>query len=64
MLIKVTYNKVTGEITLDKDVLSVLTFELNQNSVLDNTEQLFFEISLSTTEFEVFEEEPTTSLPE
>lgn len=64
MLIKVTYNKVTGEITLDKDVLSVLTFELNQNSVLDNTEQLSFEISLSTTEFEVFEEEPTTSLPE
>lgn len=64
MLIKVTYNKVTGEITLDKDVLSVLTFELNQNSVLDNTEQLSFEISLSTTQFEVFEEEPTTTLPE
>lgn len=64
MLIKVTYNKSTGEIILDRDVATVLVFELNQNSVVDTAEQLSFEISVSTAEFEVFEEEPTTTLPE
>jgi hypothetical protein len=64
MLIRVIYNKNTGEITLEKDVLSVLTFELNQSSIVDTSQEVSFEISLSTAEFEMPEQESPTSLPE
>ena len=49
MIIKVTYNKSTNEITIDSD--TIIT-ELNSNSVVDNSEQVSFEIAVNTTQYE------------
>lgn len=49
MIIKVTYNKSTNEITIDSD--TIIT-ELNNNSVVDNSEQVSFEIAVNTTQYE------------
>jgi len=49
MLIKVTYNKQDGSITLDKDVKNI---ELSQSSIEDDTDQLYFEIAVDTSEYE------------
>jgi len=51
MLIKVTYNKQDGSITLDKDIKSI-NIELGQSSIEDDTDQLYFEIAVDTSEYE------------
>lgn len=51
MLIKVTYNKQDGSITLDKDIKSI-NIELSQSSIEDDTDQLYFEIAVDTSEYE------------
>lgn len=52
MLIKVTYSKQDGSITLDKDVKNI---ELSQSSIEDDTDQLYFEIAVDTSEYEYTE---------
>jgi response regulator of citrate/malate metabolism len=49
MIIKVTYNKSTNEIIIDSDTMIA---ELNSNSVVDNSEQVSFEIAVNTAQYE------------
>lgn len=49
MIIKVTYNKNTGDITLNGDIDII---SLNVNSIQDTTQELLFEIALDTTYYE------------
>ena len=52
MLIKVTYDKATGDITLSNDT-KLITLELNESEIEDNSETLHFEIAVDTTEYEL-----------
>ena len=52
MQIKVTYNKTTGEITLEKDT-KLIEVEVNSNATEDTDESLSFEIAVDTTAYEV-----------
>ena len=49
MIIKVTYNKETGDIELINDIKSVL---ITKNEVIDISNQLSFEIAVDTTQYE------------
>ena len=49
MIIKVTYNKETGDIELKNDIKSVL---IAKNEVVDTLNQLSFEIAVDTTQYE------------
>ena len=52
MQIKVTYNKTTGEITLEKDT-KLIEMEVNSNATEDTDETLSFEIAGDTTAYEM-----------
>ena len=52
MIIKVTYNKETGDIELINDIKSVL---ITKNEVVDTSNQLSFEIAVDTTQYELDE---------
>lgn len=52
MLIKVTYNKENGSIALDKDIKAI-NIELGHSSIEDNTDQLYFEIAVDTSSYEM-----------
>jgi len=64
MIIKVTYNKSTNEIITDSDTMIA---ELNNNSVVDNSEQVSFEIAVNTAQYEReqnnFEEDLIEDIP-
>ena len=47
MIIKINYNKSTGEITVSNDIPEC-TIALNENATLDNGEELDIEIALDT----------------
>ena len=49
MIIKVTYNKETGDIELKNDIKSIL---ITKNEVVDISNQLSFEIAVDTTQYE------------
>jgi len=49
MIIKVTYNKETGDIELINDIKSIL---ITKNEVIDTSNQLSFEIAVDTTQYE------------
>lgn len=49
MIIKVTYNKETGDIELKNDIKSVV---ITKNEVVDTSNQLSFEIAVDTTQYE------------
>lgn len=51
MLIKVTYNKVTGEIAVASD-LDTVPVEVSTNTVVDLQNELLFEIAVTTTAYE------------
>ena len=51
MQIKVTYNKTTGEIVLEKDT-KLIEVEVNNNSTEDTAESLYFEIAVDTSTYE------------
>lgn len=59
MIIKIEYNKSTGNITLVDDE-ELMETTINQSSIVDNEDELSFEISLNTsayqTQFEEIEE--------
>ena len=50
MIIKVTYNKNTNEIIIDSD--TVIT-ELNTNSIVDDNQQLSFEIAVNISQYQL-----------
>ena len=52
MIIKVTYNKETGDIELINDIKSIL---ITKNEVVDSSNQLSFEIAVDTTQYELDE---------
>jgi len=64
MIVKVTYNKSTNEIVIDSDTMIT---ELNNNSVVDNSEQVSFEIAVNTAQYEReqnnFEEDLIEDIP-
>ena len=64
MIIKVIYNKSTNEIIIDSDTMIA---ELNKNSVVDNSEQVSFEIAVNTAQYEReqnnFEEDLIEDIP-
>ena len=49
MIIKINYNKSTGALTLTDDEELM---EANLNEVVDNTDELSFEISLNTSAYQ------------
>ena len=49
MLIRVTYNKSTGDITLVNDITEV---ELTKNDIQDSSDELSFEIGVDTSYYE------------
>ena len=49
MIIKVTYNKETGDIELINDIKAIL---ITKNEVIDTSNQLSFEIAVDTTQYE------------
>ena len=55
MLINVTYNKQTGEIVVCNDVKDIIV-ELGQSSIEDTEQQLYFEIALDTSQYELVSE--------
>ena len=61
MIIKVTYDKSTGEITLDNDIQDVV---IALGIVNDTPDSIDFEIAVETTQYEVLQQEPITLNPE
>lgn len=49
MIIRVTYNKESGDIELINDIKSVL---ITKNEVVDTSNQLSFEIAVDTSQYE------------
>ena len=47
MIIKITYNKTTGDITISNDIPEC-TIVVNENSTVDNYQELNVEIALNT----------------
>lgn len=57
MILSVSYNKTTGEITASSDVSSIVV-TLNDNAVDDNSSSLNFEVSVDTSVYEQINELP------
>ena len=47
MIIKINYNKTTGDITVNNDIPEC-TIVINENSTVDNDQELDVEIALNT----------------
>ena len=58
MILSVSYNKTTGEITASSDVSSIVV-TLNDNAIDDNSSSLNFEIAIDTSVYEQINEIPT-----
>ncbi len=50
MIIKVTYNKSTNKVIIDSD--TAIT-ELNTNSIVDDNQQLSFEIAVNISQYQL-----------
>ena len=59
MILSVTYDKTSGEITVSSDVKGI-TAEVNDNATQDDSSELAFEVAIDTTEFESSEFELET----
>lgn len=51
MLIKVTYDKVSGSLSVEKDLKDV-TVEIADNATVDTSGSLYFEIAVDTSTYE------------
>lgn len=56
MILSVTYDKTSGEITVSSDV-SGITVEVNDNATQDDSSELSFEVALDTSIYEASEME-------
>ena len=67
MLIKVTYDKVSGSLSVENDISDV-TVEIGDNATVDTSGSLYFEIAVDTTAYEIdnitFPEEFTEEIEE
>ena len=61
MIIKLTYDKTSGEITLVNDI-DLIGVELG--SVVDGSEALIAEIAVSTTQYEIEQQSPDNLIEE
>ena len=61
MIIKLTYDKTSGEITLVNDI-DLIDVELG--SVVDGSEALIAEIAISTTQYEIEQQSPDNLIEE
>lgn len=52
MLIKVTYNKTSGEIAVSSDIRDIAV-EVNTSEISDTAQELNFEIAVDTTSYEI-----------
>jgi len=52
MIITVTYNKDTNQITVASDIEDIAPIELNTNSIIDTALQVQFEIAVNTSTYE------------
>ena len=59
MILSVTYDKTSGEITVSSDVKGI-TADVNDNATQDDSSELVFEVAIDTTEFESSEFELET----
>ena len=55
MIIKIEYNKSNGELNLTKD--DEIVAVINDNTIVDDTDTLSFEIALDVTQYQQIEEE-------
>lgn len=51
MILKVNYNKSTGDIAVSSDVKAI-TVEVNDNATQDDSSELVFEVVVNTTAYE------------
>ena len=58
MILSVSYNKTTGEITASSDVSSI-TVAVNDNATDDNSSSLNFEVAIDTSTYESINELPS-----
>lgn len=58
MIVKVNYDKSTGDITVSSDI-SYIEVEVSGNTISDTDANLDFEISVDTSEYEQINELPT-----
>ena len=56
MILSVTYDKTSGEITVSSDV-SGITAEVNDNATQDDSSELVFEVAIDTSIYEASEME-------
>lgn len=56
MILSVTYDKTSGEITVSSDV-SGITVEVNDNATQDESDMLSFEVAIDTSIYEASEME-------
>lgn len=56
MILKVNYNKSTGDITVSNDI-SHINIEVGENTIVDTDTALDFEIAIDTSEYEQLNEE-------
>ena len=55
MIIKIKYNKTTGEISVNNDVIEC-TISINENTIVDTDDKLCFEVALDTSYLQQIEE--------
>jgi hypothetical protein len=55
LIIKIKYNKTTGEISVNNDVIEC-TISINENTIVDTDDKLCFEVALDTSYLQQIEE--------
>lgn len=55
MIIRINYNKTTGKISVNNDVIES-TISINENTIVDTDSELCFEIALDTSYLQQIEE--------
>ncbi len=55
MIIKINYNKTTGEVSVNNDVIES-TITINENTIVDADNKLCFELALDTSYLQQIEE--------
>jgi hypothetical protein len=64
MQIKVTYDKVNGNIIVSSDIEDIAPLELNTNSVIDTDTEVSFEIAIDITTYEQSQQDDDSFNPE
>lgn len=57
MILSVTYDKSSGDITVSSDISSI-TVEVNDNSISDDASEVSFEVAVDTSSYEQINQLP------